>query len=84
MRWANVVAPSTSVTGEELEAARRKLRRFATERAQTAQAEVDAIVDALRLGVRQVDVMKDVDRSREYIRRIARDAEEDGRLPRRS
>lgn len=66
----------------EREAARRRLRKFATDRARTARAEVDAIVDALRLGVRQVDVMRDVDRSREYVRRIARDAEQDGRLPR--
>lgn len=72
-----------AVPSEDEEAARRKLRRFAADRAKTAQAEVDAIVDALRLGVRQVDVMKDVDRSREYIRRIARDAEQGGRLPRR-
>lgn len=60
---------------------RRRLRKFATDRVKVAQAEVDTIVEALRLGVRQVDVTKDVDRSREYVRRIERDAEADGRLP---
>lgn len=66
---------------EEQAAARRRLRKFAADRAKAAQAEIDTIVEALRSGVRQVDVVKDSDRSREYIRRIAREAEEDGRLP---
>lgn len=67
---------------DEQAAARRRLRKLAADRARAAQAEVDAIVEALRLGVRQVDVVRDIDRSREHVRKIARDAEDDGRLPR--
>lgn len=70
------------VETDEQTAARRRLRKLATDRAKAARLEASAIVEALRVGVRQVDVARDIERSREHVRKIARDAEEDGRLPR--
>lgn len=69
---------------DEQSSARRKLRKIAADRVKAAAAEIEAIVDALRVGVRQVDVVRDIDRSREHVRKIARDAEDDGRLPKQS
>lgn len=52
--------------------ARRALRELAAQRRQAAEAEAEAIVAALRAGVRQVDIARDLDRSREHIRQVAR------------
>lgn len=71
-----------TVETDEQTTARRKLRKLATDRVKAVQREADAIVEALRAGVRQVDVARDIDRSREHVRKIARDAEDAGRLPR--
>lgn len=58
---------------DEQEEARRKLRRIATQRRRLAEQEPAAIVEALKAGVRQMDVAADIGRTREHIRRIARD-----------
>ncbi len=54
------------------EEARKKLRRLAAQRRRIADQEPAAIVEALKAGVRQMDVAEDIDRTREHIRRIAR------------
>jgi hypothetical protein len=71
-----------NVETAEQTAVRRRLRQLAVARTKAARLEADAIVEALRAGVRQVDVVRDLDRSREHVRKIAREAEADGRLPR--
>ena len=55
------------------EEARRTLRRIATQRRRLVDQEPAAIVEALKAGVRQTDVAADIGRTREHIRRIARD-----------
>lgn len=57
----------------ELEEARKALRRIAAQRRRLTDQEPAAIVAALNAGVRQMDVAEDIGRTREYIRRVARD-----------
>lgn len=57
----------------EPEEARKALRRIAAQRRRLADQEPAAIVAALKAGVRQMDVAEDIGRTREYIRRVARD-----------
>jgi hypothetical protein len=52
--------------------ARTRLRKLAAERERLAADEPAAIVAALQAGVRQVDIARDLDRTREHVRRIAR------------
>lgn len=52
--------------------ARENLRRIAAERDRLAEEEPAAIVAALKAGVRQADVVRDIGRTREHIRRVAR------------
>lgn len=52
--------------------AREELRRIATERDRLTEEEPAAIVAALKAGVRQSDVVRDIGRTREHVRRIAR------------
>ncbi len=56
----------------EPEAARKALRRIAAQRKRLADQEPAAIVAALKAGVRQMDVVDDIGRTREYVRRVAR------------
>lgn len=56
---------------EDQEEARKKLRRLAAQRRRLADQEPVAIVEALKVGVRQMDVAADIGRTREHIRRIA-------------
>lgn len=58
----------------EQQAARARLRDIAAARRKAEQGEAPAVIDALKVGVRQADVARDLDRGREHIRRIARDA----------
>lgn len=69
------------MTDEQQDAARKRLRKLASDRRKAATAESAAIVTALRAGVRQVDIARDIERSREHVRQIARQAEADGKLP---
>ena len=55
-------------------AARRRLRKVVADRKKLAQAEIDAIAVALRVGLKQVEVMQLVERSREHVRLAARSA----------
>lgn len=52
--------------------ARAKLRKIAAERERIAEAEPQAIIDALNAGVAQKDIAADLGRTREHIRRAAR------------
>lgn len=52
--------------------ARAALRRLAAERDRIAEEEPVAVVKALRVGVRQVEIAADLGRTREHVRRIAR------------
>ncbi|HEV7651317.1 MAG TPA: hypothetical protein VGP26_24470 [Actinophytocola sp.] len=56
------------------DAHREQLRQLAAERERLAEAEPAAIAAALRAGVRQADVARDVGRTREHVRRVARAA----------
>jgi hypothetical protein len=56
----------------EQAAARRRLRKIAAERRKAAKVEDQAIAHAIRVGVKQVEVMQDVERSREHVRLAAR------------
>lgn len=51
---------------------REQLRQLAAERERLEQAEPAAIVAALQAGVRQADIVRDIGRSREHVRRVAR------------
>lgn len=62
----------TRVTPEQ-ERARARLRTLASKRQRQAADEVAAVQAALQAGVRQADIARDLDRSREHIRRITRD-----------
>lgn len=62
----------TTMTSPEAQHARQRLRKLARDRQRIANAETTAITEALRLGVRQVDVASDASRTREHIRRIAK------------
>ena len=53
-------------------AARARLREIAAARQKAEEGEAPAVIDALKAGVRQVDIARDLDRGREHIRRIAR------------
>lgn len=53
-------------------AAIRKLRKLAADRRRAAQAEDKAIGEAIRVGVKQLDVAGYVERSREHVRLAAR------------
>lgn len=52
--------------------ARTKLRKLARDRDRIAEAEPQAIIDALTAGVPQKDIAADIGRTREHIRRVAR------------
>lgn len=52
--------------------ARARLRELAAERQRLADAEPAAILDALNAGVKQADIARDLERSREHVRRVAR------------
>jgi hypothetical protein len=54
------------------EQARAKLRKLAGDRKGIAKAEPIAIVEALNAGVKQADIARDIGRTREHIRRVAR------------
>lgn len=60
---------TSGVTPDE---ARAKLRKLAKDRDRIATEEPLAVVEALRAGVRQADIVRDLGRTREHIRRIAR------------
>jgi hypothetical protein len=62
-------AHDVSMTAEQARAA---LREIAAERKRLAEVEPAAIVAALEAGVRQADVARDIDRTREHVRRVAR------------
>lgn len=62
-----MTTPTTDHT--ELRAA---LREIADVRRRLADDETAAVLAALRGGVRQADIARDLDRSREHIRKIAR------------
>jgi predicted transcriptional regulator len=51
---------------------RAELRRIAAERDRLTEAEPRAVVAALRAGVKQTDIARDIGRTREHVRRIAR------------
>lgn len=58
----------------EQQAARARLRDIAAARRKAEEGEAPAVIDALNAGVRQADIARDLDRGREHIRRIAREA----------
>lgn len=60
---------TSAVTPEQ---ARTKLRKIAADRERIADAEPVAIAEALAAGVKQIDIAKDLGRTREHVRRIAR------------
>lgn len=60
---------TSPVTPDE---ARTKLRKLARDRERIAEAEPQAILDALAAGVPQKDIAADLGRTREHIRRAAR------------
>lgn len=62
----------STMTSPEAQQARQRLRKLARDRQRIEDTEDDAIADALRAGVRQVDVAQDIGRTREHIRRIAK------------
>jgi uncharacterized protein YicC (UPF0701 family) len=61
----------STMTNRDAEQARQRLRKLARDRQRIAETEADTIAAALRLGVRQIDVAKDIARTREHVRRIA-------------
>lgn len=61
--------------------ARARLVYLAAERESNAASEPEAIIDALKLGVRITDIASDIGRTREHVRRIRLEAEGSGRLP---
>jgi predicted transcriptional regulator len=56
------------------EETRKRLREIAAKRTWIANAEAPAVLAALQAGVRQADIARDLGRTREHIRRIAREA----------
>ena len=54
-------------------AARERLRTIAAARKKATADERAAVLDALEAGVRQADIARDLERSREHIRLIAKD-----------
>ncbi|MFD6073533.1 hypothetical protein [Amycolatopsis lurida] len=58
----------------EQQAARARLRDIAAARRKAEGGEAPAVIAALNVGVRQADIARDLERGREHIRRIARDA----------
>lgn len=61
----------------------RRLQRRATARRRALEGEEQDILTALRLGIRKVEIVKAIDRSREHIDRIARRHGVPNRLPSR-
>jgi hypothetical protein len=63
------------------EQARARLRYLAAERERNTAAEPEAILDAIKAGVRPTDIAADIGRTREHVRRIREHAKSTGLLP---
>lgn len=63
------------------EQARERLRYLAAERERNKAAEPEAILDAIKAGVRPTDIAADIGRTREHVRRVRENAEDAGLLP---
>lgn len=70
-----------TVSDDETRAIRQRLQRMARARQKALEGETEAIVTALRLGVRRSDVARDIARSRTHIDRIADTHGIPGRYP---